>query len=543
MKNYVIGIDYGTLSARAVLVDLENGAEVAAAESVYAHAVIERTLNGNIPLESTDALQHPQDYLDALGTIVRETLAQAQVPAEQVKGVGLDFTACTMLPLDENHVPLCFKEEFKNEPQAYVKLWKHHSAQPQADRITALARETNEPWLAPMGGKISSEWLFPKMLETLEKAPKVYEKAACFAEAADWLVWLLTGTHVRSASFAGFKAMWMQEYGYPTRAFLERLNPQFADVVEAKLAGEVKPVGTVAGVLSKEGAQLIGLCEGTVLSVPQIDAHAGLPAAGVVNAGKMMIIMGTSNCHILQDNIDKGFAGLGGKMPNGIVPNLVAYEMGQACMGDLFGWFVKNGVPASYKEQADDAGISVFDYLEREAAKIGAGENRLIALDWWNGNRSPYNDTSLTGAVFGYTMSTTPTEIYRALLEATAFGTKVIVDRFVQNGIRVDEICAGGGIPLKNPLLMQIFADVLGREIQVSDCKQAGALGSAIIAAAACGAFASVQDAADRLAKACSKVYVPNLCNTEKYRKPYEKYVQLSELFANDKASVLHQPW
>lgn len=534
MKKYTIGIDFGTLSARAVLLDLETGEEVSVSEYVYPHGIINETIN-DVKLDDSAAFQHPEDYLDALSYTVKTVVKQSGVEKEQIVGVGLDFTACTMLSVDADFKPLCLKKEFENNPMAYVKLWKHHGAQKQADYITDKAEQSGEKWLSAYGGKVSSEWLLPKILETVEKAPDVYENTEYFVEAGDWIVWRLTGNPVRSCCMAGFKGCWMPNEGYPSNEFLKSLNPMLDNLVQTKLKGEIKEVGTVAGTINEYGAQLTGLCEGTIVSVPCIDAHAGLPAGGIAKEGQMMIIIGTSACHIMLDKYSVDVPGTCGKVYGGLFPGYEVYESGQCCVGDMFDWFIKNCVPYSYNEKADILGLSVFDYIETLAEKIPAGENKILALDWWNGNRTPYSDSDLTGLIFGFTLNTKPEEIYRALVESTAFGSKVIFDLYEKYGVEIKEVYASGGISLKNKMLMQIYSDVLGKNIKVADCKQAGATGSAIFAAYASGEFETMEEAVDKLSRECSVVYKPNLENTNKYRKMYEKYVKLSEMFANNK--------
>lgn len=534
MKKYTIGIDFGTLSARAVLLDVDNGSETASAEFVYPHGVMSETLPCGIALDKDFALQHPQDYIDALSYVLHRVVSDARVSPEQVVGVGIDFTSCTVIPVDADFVPLCFNEKFKNNPHAYAKLWKHHGAAPQSEYITKLAKDSGAEWLAAFGGSVPSEWLLSKILETLEKSTEVYDSAEYFVEAGDWLVWLLTGDTVRSSCMAGFKGLWRDKVGYVDGDFLKKIHPRLGNIYENKLRGEVLPSGTVAGKVSAEGAKLFGLAEGTVVSVPVIDAHAALPAVGVADEGKLMLIIGTSCCHIVMDKNDYDIEGIFGKVGNGLVPGYIVYEAGQACVGDLFDWFIKNCVPTKYADEAKNEGISVFDLLERKASAIGAGENRVFALDWWNGSRTPYNDTTLSGAMFGFTLATKPEEIYRALIEAVAFGTKVIVDLFENGGIKISECYAGGGIAVKNKLLMQIFADVTGKEIKVTDCVQAGAVGSAILAASAAEVCDTMESTVKKLSKPCATVYKPNITNTEKYKNAYERYKKFSELFAKE---------
>lgn len=450
MKKYSIGIDYGTLSARAILVDVENGKEKASAEFVYPHAVMDKTLEDGTIVENKSAFQNPQDYLDALAYTISAVLKESDVKIEDVVGIGVDFTSCTVLPVDEKGVPLCFYDEFKSEPHAYVKLWKHHSAQKEADEITKKAIGNHEKWLDSYGGRVSSEWLFPKILETLRKAPEVYEKAFRFVEAGDWITWMLTGENVCSSCMAGYKGMWNKNTGYPSKDFFKMIAPEFENIVGEKLSTNIKATGTKAGEINEFASKLTGLNVGTAVAVPIIDAHSALPAAGIAESGKLMLIIGTSTCHIVMDKEEKPVFGICGMVKDGIIPGLVAYEAGQAAVGDIFDWFIKNNVPYSYVEDAKNENKSIFAYLTEKAERLEVGESGLVALDWWNGNRTPYADFDLKGAIIGYTLQTKPEEIYRALIEATAFGTKSIVDLYEDNGVEINEIYATGGISQKN---------------------------------------------------------------------------------------------
>lgn len=537
MKKYVIGIDYGTLSARALLLDVTNGEETAVYEYVYRRPLLTaEDFSGTAP-DASAALQDPQDYLDALGVTIRGVLEESGVDAGDVIGLGIDVTSSTVLPVDENGEPLCMQPEFKNEPQAYVKLWKHHSAQPEADEITTLAEAQNVPWLSLYGNKVSSEWFFPKLYEVFHKAPKLYRAMFRYVEVADWLVWKLTGNETHSACMAGYKSLWKGKY--PESSFWEALNPGFADVIGTKVSEQIQPTGTKAGALTQAGEELTGLLPGTAVAVPIIDAHAALPAAGIVDDGKLMMIIGTSTCHIVMNREEKEVRGICGSVMDGVAPGYAAYEAGQPCVGDGLNWFVKNCVPESYAVAAREAGKSIFDYLNEKAAKIPSGENRVLVLDWWNGNRSPLADFDLSGLILGLTLKTRPEEIYRAIIEATAFGTKMIVDLYINSGVEIRELYASGGIPRKNPFFMQIYADVLGKEITIAKSRQGGSLGSAIFAAVSSGYFASLPEAAEVLAEKCTEVYVPNLENTEKYAKAYAEYAELCKYFGQGGNDVM----
>ncbi len=533
-KKYSIGVDFGTLSARAALIDLENGAEICVSEYVYPHAILNGgDISGNRSAESLAMqLQHPKDYLDALEYTVKNVIKDSEIQPENVVGIGFDFTACTMLPISADGTPLCFLEKYKNEPHAYAKLWKHHGAQAEADEITALAKENDEEWLNIYGGKVSSEWFFPKIYETLYKAPKVYNDTHRFIEAADWIVLVLTGCESHSSCMAGYKGLWNKEHGYPDNSFWAKLDERMSDIVGTKVSENVLPTGTKAGVLNAFCASLLGLCENTAVAVPIIDAHAALPAAGITESGKLMLILGTSSCHIILSEKEVNVPGICGSVMDGVIAGLCAHEAGQVCVGDSFDWFVKNCVPESYLLEAREKNISIFSLLNSKAEKLSVGQNGLVALDWFNGNRTPYSDSDLSGMLVGLTLHTKPEDIYRAILESTAFGTKTIVDIYEKNGVAVNEVYAAGGISRKNAFLMQMYADVLGKRIKVTSSRQAAAKGSAIFASVSGGYFENASEAAKILADDIEKIYEPNLSNTEKYNKLYGIYVSLSEHFA-----------
>jgi len=539
MTKYVIGMDFGTLSARGILINLESGEEIAGAEFSYPHGVLDSVMPWGEVLDDGFALQHPKDYLDALAAVTENLLKQSGIGAENVIGLGIDFTSCTMLPVKKDGTPLCFMEKFEKEPQSYAKLWKHHGASSEADLFTKVAEENGEKWLKSYGGKVSSEWLFPKIMETYNKAREVYDEADLFMEAGDWIVMMLTGNISCSSCMAGYKGMWNKKDGFPSKEFFGKLSEGFALVAEEKVTDNILPTGTKAGEVSKAGEKISGLKEGTTVAVPIIDAHASLPAAGITSGGKLMLIIGTSGCHIVMSDKSNDVPGICGRVDDGIIPGYTAYEAGQTCVGDGFGWFVENCVPASYEAEAKEKNMSTFALLTQKAEKLKVGESGLLALDWWNGNRTPYVDFELTGAIFGLTLKTKPEEIYRALIDAVAFGTKTIVDLYKNNGVEIESIYASGGISQKNKMLMQIYADVLGEEIIVNKSKQSGALGVAMFASVAGGYFKTLDEAATVLVSKEADVYKPNMENTKKYDKLYKEYVKLCEYFAESGNDVL----
>ncbi|MBK8135618.1 MAG: ribulokinase [Chloroflexi bacterium] len=534
---YTIGVDFGTLSGRALLVDTRTGEEIATSVFAYPHAVMDERLPGSSrPLPFEWALQHPQDYLDVFAHTIPEVLQKSGISPEQVVGIAVDFTASSPMPVKRDGTPLCFLDEFKDVPHAYVKLWKHHASQPQADRINAVARERKEAWLPRYGGKYSSEWFFSKLLQILEESPKVYAAIDVFVEAADWVVWQLTGNLTRNTCTAGYK-MLMQDGKYPSTEFFRAVNSQFENVIAEKVSGSLAPLGGRAGVLTEAMAAKTGLKAGTAVAVANVDAHVTAPAVKATTPGVMVMIMGTSTCHIMSGEALRDVEGMCGVVNGGIIDGLYGYEAGQSGVGDIFAWFVDNAVPYEYYEEAGAANLNIHDYLEHEAAKQKPGQHGLIALDWWNGNRSTLVDTELSGVLIGATLATRAPEIYRALIESTAYGTREIIEAFEAQGVEVKSLVAAGGLPEKNRLLTQIYADVTGRSLTLSGSGQAPALGSAIHAAVAAGIYPDVRAAADRMGNLKAEVVNPIPANQAVYDRLFAEYKTLYSYFgrgAND---------
>ncbi len=534
-RRFVVGIDFGTLSARALLVDADTGEEVATAVHEYADGVIEERLPGDkkrLPPET--ALQNPADYLTALERTIPKVLRAAK--AEQVLGIGTDFTSCTVLPTRGDGTPLCYDKRWRKNPHAWVKLWKHHAAQPEATYINEIGRETNEYFLRAYGGRYSSEWFFSKLLEAVNHAPEVYEATERFLEAGDWIVWQLCGKERRCVSAAGFKAMWVYPagggggaYSYPGSEFFFALHPSLANVVEEKLSTDLFPLGANAGGLTRAMAKRLGLREGTPVATGNIDAHVAVPACGVTTEGKLVMILGTSTCHLLLGETRQEVEGVGGVVENGVVPGLWGYEAGQAGVGDLFAWFMAHGVPASIQAEAKKARTTIYQLLEKRAAQLKPGESGLLALDWWNGCRSVLMDSDLSGMLLGATLGTRPHEIYRALIEATAFGTRKIIEAFTKKGVAIDELFACGGLAQKNPLLLQIYADVTGRPIQVAASEQTCALGAAMHGAVAAGVYADINAAARKMVRPSAQMYKPNRAHKPVYDELYAQYTRMHD--------------
>jgi len=529
-ERYAVGVDFGTLSGRALVVRVRDGHELASVEHAYEHGVVADTLPGSARrLPPQWALQVPGDYVKVLRTAVPQAIAAAGVDPADVIGIGTDFTACTMVPVRDDGTPLCELDEFGDRPHAYAKLWRHHSPQSQADRINAIAAQRAEAWLPRYGGLISSEWEFAKALEILEEDPEVYRAMDHFVEAADWIVWQLCGSYVRNACSAGYKGI-LQDGRYPSRDFLAELNPEFADFVTEKLDHQIGNLGERAGSLSAEAARWTGLPEGIPVAVGNVDAHVTVAAADALQPGQLVLIMGTSTCHVMNSEVLREVPGMCGVVDGGISSGTWGYEAGQSGVGDIFGWFVDNCVPERYQIDARRLGRSVHEHLTDLASHQQVGEHGLVALDWHSGNRSVLVNHELSGVMIGQTLQTTCVDMYRALLEATAFGTRMIVETFVDSGVPVTELVVAGGL-LKNHLLMQIYADAVGLPLSVVPSTQAPALGAAIHAAAAAGAYADVPSAAKQMGRRIRNAYNPIPENVAAYDRLYREYVAAHDWF------------
>lgn len=530
---YVLGVDFGTLSARAVLVDASSGDTLGVGEHAYRHGVVEDRLpDSGVQLKPLWALQVPADYIESLETSVRAAVVDADIDVADVAGLSIDFTACTVLPVLEDGTPVAELEEFSANPHAYVKLWKHHAAQGQADRINTLARQESEDWLARYGGKLSSEWQLAKGLQLFEEAPDVYKRMTHFVEATDWVTWQMTGEFVRNEALAGYKGA-RQDNGYPSAEFLGKLAPGFDGFCASKLSGPFAGIGQVAGHLLPGVAGRLGLPAGLPVAVGNVDAHVASPVAGALDSGQLLAVMGTSTCHILNSDELQLVEGMCGVVENGAVPGLWGYEAGQSGVGDIFAWFIDNCVPAKDVAAAEAAGQSVHELLTDRATNLEIGEHGLVALDWWSGNRSTLVDHELSGLLLGLTLSTQSHHIYRALLESTVFGTKTIVEAFEASGVAVNEIFVAGGLG-KNALLMQLTADIVGRPVSLVESTQGPALGSAMQAAVAAGIYASIRDASAAMSRVTRSAYVPNPEAQTLYSQLFVEYSELVDHFGRD---------
>ena len=544
MAKYALGVDFGTESARALLVDVANGNEVATHVVKYPHGVIDEALPTGPRLGKDWALQHPNDWLLTLRKSVGRVMKDSKVRPEDVIGVGIDFTACTMLPVTADGTPLCLIAKYAKKPNAWPKLWKHHAAQGQADRINAKAREMGLGFLDRYGGKLSSEWMYAKSLQILEESPTVYRDAARLIEGADWIVWQMTGQERRNACTAGYKAAYEPKTRrYPPREFFAAVHPEWANLVDDKLSRNIFPQGARAGGLTAAMAKDLGLLKGTAVAVANVDAHVAVPAATIVRPGKMLMIMGTSICHMVLGTRPRKVEGMCGYVWNGILEGYYGFEAGQSGAGDILAWLVDNAVPPACHAEARKRKVDIHAVLEERAAKLRVGQSGLLALDWLNGNRSVLVDVDLSGLVLGLTIATKPEEIYRALIESLAFGTRTIIDAFENSGVPVTELYACGGLPYKNKLLMQIFADVTGRSIKIARSTETCALGSAMFGALAAGKGAgghdTIEQAAKKMAGVQRKVFTPKAASQRIYERLFAEYHRLHDYFGRGENPVM----
>lgn len=519
MTNYVIGVDYGTESGRVLIVDATNGTLMASAVVPYAHQVITE-VDERIPytLPPGTAVQDPQDYLDVLTQGIPQALHKTTISKHQIIAIGFDFTSSTILPVDEKYEPLCFSPSFATNHHAYVKLWKHQLSLPIKDELYTVAKKQNARWFRQLGSTISEEWAIPKIIETFRAAPDVYNAAAHFIEAGDWIVGQLTKNFTKNNCALGFKTFWTEEDGFPSDYFIE-VDSSFGQSIEQKVTAPVKKIGDCSGTLTADWATKLGLAEGIAVATCIIDAHAGVIGAGVHESGTLLMVMGTSTCHLMVHEELHEIEGISGVVKDSIIPGLYGYEAGQPAVGDLFASFVHTFSPYDTHEQ-----------LEQRATNLHAGESGLLALDWHNGTRSILSNPNLSGTLIGLTLQTKPEEIYRAYLEATAYSARKIVDTYTQAGMVIERIVATGGLPQRNQLLMQIYADVMNQPIVISESEYAPAIGAAILAAVAGKHYTSVPEAIAQMAPPLEKVIEPSK-DAATYQQLYALYTELHDHF------------
>ncbi len=479
-------------------------------------------------------MEDPQDYLNVIYKTVPEVVRESNVAPSDIIGIAIDFTACTVVSVDKDNVPLCFYEEYRNNPHSWVKLCKHHAAQKYADQINELAHSNKEEWITRYGGKISSEWLFPKILQVLVEDETMYDATDNYLEATDWVASQLTGNIIRNTCTLGYKAMHHHLEGFPKDSFFKQLHPKFETVIKDKIKGEIKSIGDSAGTLTPFMAEKLGLFTDTVVAVGNVDAHVSAPAVNVVEPGSMLMIMGTSTCDILLGDKEVNVPGICGVVHDGVIPGYFGYESGQSAVGDIFAWFTENYLNEDIVKEAKHRDISVHQLLEEKTSSLSVGESGLLALDWHGGNRSILVDADVQGMILGLTLHTKPEEIYRALIESTAFGKRIIIENYKDHGVPINKLFVCGGLPNKNKLLMQIYADVLNIEISIADSLQTPALGSAIYAALAAkeqGGYSTILEASSKMSKVKKETFKPIKENVEQYSKLFQEFQILHNYF------------
>lgn len=539
---YAIGLDYGTKSGRAVVVELSTGEVLSAVSKEYTHGVMTEELPDGTKLQTNWALQHPRDYLEVLEETIPLAVREAGVKAGDIIGLAIDFTACTMLPISKDGTPLCFYEKYRNRPHAYVKLWKHHASQKAADRISSCLESAGEINHPRYGGKISSELLMPKILQIVEEDYEIYEEADEFLEAMDWLTMLLTGVHQRSLSSAGYKGMYLPEEGYISKELLGKMNPLLQNVVKDKLGEGVCPLDKKIGTLQSAWSVKLGLKEGIAVAPGIIDSHVGLPGCGITKPGKLMLIVGTSSVLLTLSDTPYSGKGIVGAVKGGIIPGYYALESGLAAVGDQLEWMVNNCVPREYWQEAESRGQNIHTLLCEKASALGKGGTGLLVLGWWSGNKTPYVNGELNGVIIGLNMYTKPEQIYQAFMEATAFETLSVIEIFREAGAKIDSIVACGGIAGKNSLMMQIYADVIGCEIHISASEQTAALGAAMYAAVAAGkengGYGAIDEASKKMCRLKEEVFIPDAKAYERYQVLYQEYKKAADYFGWENSEI-----
>lgn len=538
MRKVALGIDFGTESVRALLVDLASGEELGTSESAYEHGVMdERLWTSSEALPADWAIQDPDDYLVALCSAVRGALASSGVEPAEVRSIGVDSTACTVIPAASDLGPLSRRREFRDSPFAYAKLWKDHSGQACAASLNAAFKDV-PGLLEYYGGALSPEWMLPKALFLFREAPDVFRAASKLIEQEDWIVSQLVGHEVRGAQVAGYKATYRSTgAGYPSAEQLDAVEPGFSAVVE-KLGSDFLSPGAQAGELVSDCADKLGLIAGTPVAVGNMDAQVALLGAGVAAPGTLVAVMGTSVCDLIVDQHLAPVRGIQGVVRDGIIPGYWGYEAGQAGVGDTFGWFVRKVILSSVSRPQATV-RDVFSSLEAGAASLAPGASGMLALEWMNGNRSVLIDAGLSGMMLGMTLTTSPVDMYRALLEAATMGQRIIFEAFESQGVSVDRVVACGGMAKRSPLLMQILADVTDRNIEVAASSNTPALGAALHGAIAAGLVDTWERAASLVSRPV-RTFAPEEENRAAFDEMFEQYKRVHDFFGIQAPEIMH---
>lgn len=535
MGRILLGLDFSAAELKVVALDIKSGRSIGISSCPYKHGVIENHLPSGEKLPKFFSLQSPEDWLDAMTIAVRKLITETRIPKEEIASIGVSFTSCTTLPVFEDGSPLCLDAQYAGNPHAWPKLWKHYASRGQAKRLTKIAEDRGEPFLENYGGKISSEWLWPKLLETLEEAPELASNMSFYLEGGDWIVWQLTGRQTRNQCAAGYKACYVEGLGYPPGDYLASINLDLADIAERARAIPVLSPGRFVGGLTKEVAGILGLLPGTPVGAAVVDAQGSVAGAGVFLPNILVMTLSTSTSHLVMSKEEKLFQGFSGTVKNGILDGFWGYESVQPATGDIIEWYMQTLAPMPVYERSGDDDVDPWIVLDRYISEVPAGSNGLLSLDWWDGNKSILLNTALTGLIAGFTMRTTPDEIFKCIVEGSAFGAKRIIENYKANGVEIKRIVATGDLPFKSPSIAQVYADIINQEIRMPDSKQSVARGAAIIGGLAVGVhnlgYSSREEYFSAMIPPDYDNYKPNSEHAATYKKLYESYLELHDYF------------
>lgn len=541
MPKYSIGVDFGKISGRAVLVNIENGKIVATSAVDYPRGIMVKTFKNGNPLPDDWALAYPQDYLDILSETIRDVISNVN-PADVI-GIGIDMSSCCVMPVKANGTPLCYLDEFKDNPYAYASITRNLSAKKQAKRMLDVAREMEEPWLKYYNGKISPEWLFPKILKIIDEAPRVYSEADYFIEVVDWLIWQLTGSQIRNSFSASFKGFYIPGIGYPSKKYLSAVNLKLGNIVDTKLNAPIFSTGELAGNLTKHGSNLIGLPIGTSVSVGVVDLYACTATVKGVKNDAMVGIFGDSGTMFSFSDVTANIKGISGGFQLNSGSDMTVYKAKHNCIGRTYAWFLHNYVKPEYHQEAKEQNRNLYSYIAQKMMRLNAGENGLIALNWLDGNQAVLSNPELSSVIVGMREDTRVEHILRAIVESMAYDTRKLIETYRENGIQTKEFYGVGTFAEKNPFIMQVYSDVLQIPIRVAGTPMSPAIGSAIYGAVAAGSvnggYDTVREASEAMGCLKNVEYTPNPYNQEIYNQLYAEYCKIYDLFGKEYVDIM----
>lgn len=536
MGRILIGVDFGSSEARVSAVDIKTGQMIGIATCPYQSGVMDKILPNAKLLPPNFALNDPSDWMNAMSCATRKLVMDTGIPQSEIISLGISFTSCCCLPVDDGGMPLCQKPDFAENVHAWPKHWRHIASLPQAKRLTEIATDRGEPFLEYCGGRIGPEWLWPKLLETIEQSPELVPHIAYYLEIGDWIAWQLTGNQARNQCSAGYKACWVEGDGYPSNDFFAHASVDLARIAEKQRDVPVVQPGKLAGRLLPELAEQISLPAGLPVAIPVIDAQVGVLGSGVYSPEVMVMVMGSSTIHLVMSKLERMFVGFAGMVKDGILDGYWGYEAGQPATGDLLDWFRNTLAPIQLFERAREDDVDEMVVMDRWLHEEPTGSGGMVALDWWNGNRSVLSNTTLKGMISGFTLGTTAPQILKGLVEATGFGTRKIIDTFRANDIHIDRIVATGSIPYHYPGMLQIYSDICNTPITVPDVQYSVARGAAILGGFAVGVenlgFTTRKDYFEAMKPQNYDSFAPNPEDVSKYDMIFKTWSKFHDWFA-----------